>query len=168
MSKQSVTIEGVKYKSRTEAAKAMVAAGKTLAEAAEATGMTYQTVYANTKGAEKVNKRRAKYRILAMGKSGKRTTSEIAKKTGLSVSKVVAILKGAKISTVTKESKAAAKAAKKASKAPKATKTKTPAPAIDEVLMTPAQIQAEEDMADEIPEDADAQVAAMADMADAD
>ena len=162
--KQSVKIDGVQYKSRTEAAKAMVAAGKTLAEAAAATGMTYQTVYANTKGAEKVATRRAKYRVLAMGKSGKRTASEIAKKVGLNVSKVVAILKGAKINVVTKEAKAAAKAAKsgKAPKAPRAPK----APKVDEVPLTPAQVTAEEELADEIPtDDAAAEAAAKADMA---
>jgi len=128
---KSLTIDGVQYKSRTEAAKALVAAGKTLSEAAEATGMTYQTVYANTKGAEKVATRRAKYRVLAMGKSGKRTAGEIAKKCGLSASKVVAILKGAKITVVTKEAKDAAKKAAKPAKAPKAPKA-VEAPAVTE------------------------------------
>jgi len=159
---KSLTIDGVQYKSRTAAAKALVAAGKTLAEAAEATGCTYQTVYANTKGADKVNVRRAKYRVLAMGQTGKRTASEIAKKVGLNVSKVVAILKGARISVVTKEAKAAAKAAKsgKTPKAPRAPK----APKVDEVPLTPAQVTAEE-LTDEIPVDAAAEAAAKADMA---
>ena len=170
--KQSVKIDGVQYKSRTEAAKAMVAAGKTLAEAAAATGMTYQTVYANTKGAEKVNKRRVKYRVLAMGKSGNRTSGEIAKKTGLSVSAIVAILKKNSIAIVTKKAKAAAKTAK-TGKTPKAIRQKVTKPEnlinipepIDEVPLTPAQITAEE-VTDEIPtDDAAAEAAAKADMA---
>ena len=160
MSKQ-VTIDGVQYKNPTVAAKALVAAGKTLSEAAEATGISYQTVYANTKGEDKVKVRRAKYRVLAMGKSGKRTASEIAKKVGLNVSKVVAILKGAKITVLTKEAKAAAKATK-SGKVPKAPKVKK---SVDEVPLTPVQIQAEEDMVDEIPEDVEAAAQAMADMA---
>lgn len=160
MSKQSVTIEGVSYKSRTEAAKALVAAGKSLTEAAAATGMTYQTVYANTKGSDKVNKRRAKYRVLALGKSGKRTSGEIAKKTGLSTSAVVALLKKNSIAIVTKESKAAAKAAK----AGKTPKVKTPK--VDEVPLTPAQVQAE-DSNDEIPASDVAMAAALADMKNA-
>ena len=173
MAKQSVKIDGVQYKSRTEAAKAMVAAGKTLAEAAAATGMTYQTVYANTKGAEKVNKRRAKYRVLAMGKSGNRTSGEIAKKTGLSVSAVVALLKKNSIAIVTKKAKVAAKTAK-AGKTPKAIRQKVTKPEnlinipepIDEVPLTPAQVTAEEELADEIPtDDAAAEAAAKADMA---
>jgi len=156
---KSLTIDGVQYKSRTAAAKALVAAGKTLAEAAEATGCTYQTVYANTKGADKANVRRAKYRVLAMGKSGKRTASEIAKKVGLNVSKVVAILKGARISVVTKEAKAAAKAAK-SGKAPKAPCQKITKP--ENVIDVPEPSVVDEN---EIPVDAAAEVAAKADMA---
>jgi DNA-binding CsgD family transcriptional regulator len=159
MAKQSVTIEGVEYKSRTAAARALVESGKTLSEAAAATGMTYQTVYANTKGLEKVNTRRAKYRVLALGRKGKRSASEIAQKTGMSVPRVVALLKKNSIVIVTKE---AAQAAKKA-KAGKTAKVKTPKakPVVDEVPMTPAQVVAE----DELPEDAMAAAAAMADMA---
>lgn len=163
MAKQSVTIEGVEYKSRTDAAKALVAAGKTLTEAADATGMTYQTVYANTKGADKVGKRRARYRVLSMGKSGKRTASDIAKKTGLSVSAVVSLLKKNGVVVVTKESKAAAKAAKKAPRQKVVNPEnviKVPDP-IDEVPLTPAQVQAEEEI-NEIPEDAAAAAQALA------
>lgn len=162
---KSVTIEGVQYTSRTAAAKALVAAGKTLAEAATATGMTYQTVYANTKGAEKVGTRRTKYRVLAMGKTGKRTAGEIAKKCGLSPSKVVAILKGAKITVLTQEAKAATKAIK-SGKTPKVKTPKTPKavapPAVNE---TPTPVVVNEDLTDEIPMDAAAEAAAMADMA---
>lgn len=158
MAKQSVTIEGVQYKSRTEAAKALVAAGKTLSEAASATGMTYQTVYANTKGADKVNQRRAKYRVLAMGKSGKRSPGEIAKKVGLNVSKVVAILKGAKITVVTKAAKAESKKATK--KAPKQKVTKP-----ENVIDVPEAVAPAQDS--EIPENDEAMAAALADMNDA-
>lgn len=118
---KSVTIDGVDYKSLTAAAKVMVAAGKTINETADALGMTYQTVYANTKGAEKVGARRARYRVLALGKSGRRTASEIAKKVNMSTSKVVALLKKNGIAIVSQETKAAAKAVK-AGKAPKAPK----------------------------------------------
>ena len=124
-SKVSVTIDGVDYKSRTEAAKALVAAGKSLKETVDAitkagVSMTYQTVYAVTKGAEKVAARRTRYRILNLGKSGRRTASEIAKKAGVSTSKVVALLKKNDIAIVTKEGRAKAKAAAKVAKAPKA------------------------------------------------
>jgi len=173
MAKQSVTIEGVEYKSRTEAAKALVASGKTLAEAAAATGMTYQTVYANTKGAEKVNKRRAKYRVLSLGRGGKRTSGEIAKKTGLSTSAVVAMLKKAGIAIVTKDSRAAAvKATKKTAKNSRQKVVKpenvidVPEPVVDEVPTTPVQVQVEDELGDEIPADDVAMAAALADMAD--
>ena len=159
MAKQ-IVIEGVEYKSLTAAAKAMVAAGKSLAEAAEATGLAYQTVYANTKGAGKVSARRAKYRVLAMGKSGKRTASEIAKKAGLTTSAVVAILKKNSIAILTKEARAAAKAAKKgAAKTPKAPRQKVTKP--ENLIDIP------EPVIDEIPTDVAAESQAMADMADA-
>ena len=170
--KQSVKIDGVQYKSRVAAGKVLVANGMSLGDAAEKVGCTYQTLYANTKGADKVNVRRAKYRVLTMGQTGKRTASEIAKKVGLNVSKVVAILKGAKITVVTKKAKAAAKTAK-AGKTPKAIRQKVTKPEnlinipepIDEVPLTPAQITAEE-VTDEIPtDDAAAEAAAKADMA---
>jgi len=160
MAKQSVKIDGVQYNSRTEAAKAMVAAGKTLAEAAAATGMTYQTVYANTKGSDKVNKRRVKYRVLALGKSGKLTSGEIAKKTELSTSAVVAILKKNNIEIVTKEAKAKAAKTAKAGKTPKAIRQKVTKP--ENLINIPEPI---DDLIDEIPTDAMAEEAAMADIA---
>ena len=156
-----VVIDGVEYKSRVAAGKALMANGMSLGAAAEKVGCTYQTMYANTKGLEKTGKRRAKYRVLALGKTGKRTSGEIAKKTGLSVSAVVAMLKKNGIAIVTKEAKAAAKKAAKPAKAPKAPK----APKVDEVPLTPAQVTAEENLADDIPMDAAAEMAAMADMA---
>jgi len=154
MAKQSVKIEGVEYKSRTAAAKALVAAGKTLAEAAEMTGMTYQTVYANTKGSDKVAGRRAKYRVLALGRKGKRTASEIAKKTGMSVSKIVAMLKKNGIAIVTKESKS------NSSRVNKSRKQKVVHP--ENIIDIPEVI-----VNDEIPVDANAEASAKADMASA-
>jgi transposase len=115
--KQSVTIDGVEYKSRTAAAKALVAGGMGLGEVAEKVGMTYQTVYANTTGLEKVKGRRAKYRILKLGKTGNKSAGEIAKKVGVSSSRVVAILKKANITVISAEVKAKAVAAAKAAKA---------------------------------------------------
>jgi transposase len=106
MAKSKVVIEGIEYASRTAAAKALIQAGKSLSEAAKMTGMTYQTVYANTKGLEKAAGRRVKYRILAMGKTG-RTVGEIAKKTETNSSRVVAILKKAGINVVSAKAKAA-------------------------------------------------------------
>lgn len=102
MSKQSVVIEGVTYESRTAAAKALVANGVSLAEASRLTGMTYQTVYANTKGADKAAARRITYRILGLGESGRHAASEIAKRSGVSTSKVVSLLKKHNISIVKK------------------------------------------------------------------
>ena len=132
-SKISVTIEGVEYPSRTHAAKALVASGKTLKETTDALNkdgmqMTYQTVYAVTKGAEKVAVRRVKYRVLNLGRSGRRTAGEIAKKVGVSTSKVVAMLKKENIAIVTKEARDKAKAE---SKAPKTPVVETPAPVVE-------------------------------------
>lgn len=134
----AVTVDGVEYKSRSAAAIALVDAGKTLSEAAEATGMTYQTVYSVTKGADKVKVRRTKYRILSLGKRGKKTASEIAKKVGVSTPKVVAILKKSGVVIVSKDSQSAANP--KAKKA----KQKVTKPVIDEVPLTPEQVQVEE------------------------
>lgn len=150
MPKTTVTIDGVEYSSRTAAAKALVAAGKSLKEAAKATGMTYQTVYANTKGAEKAAGRRVKYRILSLGKSGKRSAGEIAEKVGVSSSKVVSILKKAGIKVTSAKELAAAKKADKAEKATKKTRktrkakaTKTPE-AIIHVEATEAPVDEEQ------------------------
>lgn len=152
---KSVTIDGVQYKNPTKAAIALVAAGKSLSEAAKATGISYQTVYANTKGADKVGARRSRYRVLAMGKTGRRTASEIAKKVGLNVSKVVAILKGAKITIVTKETKVTK------NKAPKARKQKITNP--ENVIQIPDPTVTEL-IANEIPASDEAMADALADM----
>jgi len=166
-SRLAVTIDGVEYKSRTEAAKALVAAGKSLSETATAVNMTYQTVYSVTKGAEKVKVRRAKYRILSLGKSGRKTAGEISKKVGVSTSKVVSILKKAGIEILTKEAKAKAEAekttTKKAPKAKKTSKAKKEQPVI-----VPVEEVATEIEATEIPADESAMEAAMADMANED
>jgi len=138
---RSLTIEGVEYKNPTAAARALVAAGKTLSETATLTGITYQTVYSVTKGAEKVKARRETYRVLGFGKTGKKSVGEIAAKTNMSTSKVIALLKKNGIVVLTKEAKAAlvkakaeAKAAEKAAKdaakpvkTPKAPKAPKPA-----------------------------------------
>jgi predicted transcriptional regulator len=119
---KSVTIEGVQYSSPTAAAIALVASGKTITEAATLTGITYQTVFANTKGADKATARRAKYRVLSMGKTGKKSPSEIAKKCNLSVSAVVSMLKKNSITIVTKSDKKINKESPKVATAPTVTK----------------------------------------------
>lgn len=126
MAKQSVKIDGVEYESRTAAAKAIVATGKSLKETVDilkANGceVSYQTVYANTIGLDKVTARRAHYRILSLGQKGRRTVGEIAKKVNMSTSKVIALLKKNGIAIVTKEAQAAAKAAAKPARKQKIT-----------------------------------------------
>lgn len=152
-SKVSVTIDGVGYPSRTQAAKALVAAGKTLKEAAKAledagAPMTYQTIYANTAGADKVAVRRQRYRILNLGKSGRRTAGEIAKKVGVSTSKVVAMLKKEGIAIVTKEGRERAKAEKKASKKTKKVDAidMNTLEAVEDDVEVPADVEAEAEM----------------------
>jgi len=118
---KSVTINGTEYKSSVQAAKALVASGSTVAQATKTLNeagstITYQSVYAYTVGMSKTGARRAKYRILALGKSGRKTVSEIADKTSTSTSKVVAMLKKAQIAVITKEAIAKAKAEAKAAK----------------------------------------------------
>jgi transposase len=172
--KQAVEIEGVKYDSRTAAAKALVAAGKSITETAQLTGVTYQTVYAYTKGGEKTAVRRARYRILALGKSGQKTVSEIATKVGVTTSKVVALLKKEGIKTLTKEEAAAMRTEKKSNtekteKTSSQKSTKTPVvkkkskkvqkvESVDETLVIDT----------EIPVDESAMTEAMADMVTSD
>jgi DNA-binding CsgD family transcriptional regulator len=117
----STTIDGVKYDSKVKAAQALVAAGKTISETADLTGITYQSVYAYTKGMEKTQGRRARYRILALGKTGNRSPGDIAKKLNVSVPMVIALLKKNGIAIVTKEALAALK--------PKTEKVKVDKPA---------------------------------------
>jgi predicted transcriptional regulator len=154
---RSLTIEGVEYKNPTAAARALVAAGKTLSETAALTGITYQTVYSVTKGAEKVKARRVTYRILSLGKSGKKSVGEIAAMNNTSTSKVIALLKKNSIVVLTKEAKAAlvkakveAEAAKKAAKAAvkpvKASKSAKASKAVKVELIDP--IVPAEDFAD--------------------
>jgi hypothetical protein len=103
MAKQKVIIEGIEYDSRTAAARVMVASGKSLNDAAKATGMTYQTVYANTTGKDKVKSRKTAYRILSLGRSGNKTVDEIAKKTGRNVCEVINILSKNNLQIVTRD-----------------------------------------------------------------
>lgn len=180
MAKANVTIDGVTYPSRIAAAKALVAVGKSISEAAKLTGITYQTVYVNTKGAEKGAVRRTKYRILSLGKSNSSTVGEIAKKTGVSASKIVALLKTAGIPILSKEEKAKreaeAKAAKESTKVKKPVKTKktkkekvavsTPATPEANVVPTPTTPLLPEDMIQDNFESDDAAAAeAIKDMA---
>jgi len=190
---KSITVNGTEYTSSVQAAKALVASGKTVAEATKAlkeagSSITYQSVYAYTAGNDKTQSRRAKYRILALGKSGRQTASQIATKTGTSTSKVVAMLKKAQIEIVTKEAlakaaadakavkqaaldakkaereaakaaKAAEKEANKPVKAPKATKAKkAKEPVVVVEEETPVVIE------DELNEEEAAMALAMADM----
>lgn len=114
-SQVSVTVEGTVYPSRCAAAKALVSAGKTISEAAKISGMTYQTVYAVTKGADKVSVRKNKYRALRLAQSKREhSVSSIAKKVGIAPTTLRDLLKKKGIvPTATKA--AAAIAAKKAS-----------------------------------------------------
>jgi len=104
-----ITINGVKYSSSVKAAQALFSVGgttpthvhKTLIESGS--DITYSSVYAFTAGMEQTNIRRNKYRILNMGKTGRKTAGDIAKKTGLTTSKVISILKKAGISIKSKE-----------------------------------------------------------------
>jgi len=164
-SRLAVTVDGVEYVSRTACAKALVAAGKSLSEAASLSGMTYQTVYSVTKGAEKVAGRRANYRIVDLGKSGKRSAGEIAKKVGVSTSKVVAILKKAGVAVVSKEAVEKNKPAEKSEPVVKKSvkKNKKVKLKVDEVPLTLQQVIAEE-IVDLSTEDDLAMQAAMADM----
>lgn len=189
---KKLTIEGVEYKSATKAAVALVAAGKTITEAAAILGVTYQTVYVATIGAANVKPRRDMYRVLGFAKRGKKSVGEIATKTGLSTSKIIALLKKNGIVVLTKEAKAAKvaakaeakaeakaaakaakvaeKAAKNAAKAPKkaaknAAKAPKKAKIVEETLPIDPQVPAEE-FADvnEAMNDELAQQAALADM----
>lgn len=154
-SRVAVTIDGVDYESRSDAAKALVAAGKSLPETAKMTGMSYQTVYTVTKGKGKYIVRRLHYRIVQLGRGGNKTAVEIAKKVGVSTGKVIAILEKAGVSLLTKEQVAKNKLVKQINKV----KSKK----VDAVPLTLQQVIAEE-MVDLSTEDDLAMQAAMADM----
>lgn len=64
---KSVAVKALpkKYASRSAFAKAMVAAGKSISVAAQTAGITYATVFAITKGADKTKARVKKYRAEA-------------------------------------------------------------------------------------------------------
>ena len=182
-SRVPVTIDGVDYTSRTAAAVALVAAGKSVSEAAKIAGCTQATVHANTNGKEKVNAWRRKNRILSLAKTGKKTASEIATRVGVSTPKVVSLLKKSGLVVPTKEAlaklksaanavkeseakvkadaKAAKKAAKAAAKATEPTKTKK----VKKVSEVVEPIVTDEMFTGVIDNDQDAMEAAMADMA---
>lgn len=113
---KSVTIDGVQYKSRTAAAIAFVEAGKSISDAAKASGVTYQTVYANTKGKAKRAKAAARRRVIALGRKGKMTAGEIATKVGMSTSRTVAILKKAGLQVLSANEKSKLENASKTKK----------------------------------------------------
>lgn len=119
---KSVTIDGVKYDSATAAAVALVEAGNSLSDAAKATGITYQTVYANTKGKEKRAEAAARRRVLALGQKGKLTVGEIATKVGMSTSRTVALLKKAGIHVLSAKEKAKLENASETKKGKKGTR----------------------------------------------
>lgn len=134
---RSITVEGTKYGSPSLAARALVAAGKSIAETAKLTGITYQTVFSVTVGAAKVAARRVNYKIINLGKRGKNSVGEISKTCGVSSGKVLAILKKAGVATLnadqvkamrkTLDDAKAAKVVAKPAKTPKTTKAaKTP------------------------------------------
>lgn len=97
-----VKYEGKTYQSRSDAAKAMIADGKSLSEAAKLSGMTYQTVYAVTKGAEKVAQRRIKYRAVKLGNSGRYSEGMLAEKLNIPAGQVRKMMNENGISLPTK------------------------------------------------------------------
>jgi transcriptional regulator with XRE-family HTH domain len=146
----SVTIDGVKYASRTAAAVALYEmGGMTQSAIAEKVGMTPATVHANTVGKAKRMERAAIRRVIKLGRGGKMTASEIGKRVEMSAPKVVAILKKEGVKAPTKEelakanakAKSVVKVTKKTTK--KTTKAKAPAKTEEEL----AQEQATADMA---------------------
>lgn len=172
---KNVTFNGVEYKSPLAVAKVLVNEGKKPSQAVKILSeagiqITPQSVYAYTSGAEKTAARRAKYRILNLGKSGRKTVGEIAKRTGTSTSKVVSMLKKAGIAIVTKEAlaKAAAEAAKQAEKEAKAAERKAARKAKKETAKAETEPVADEPVAEvteEVAEDQAAMEAALVDMA---
>jgi len=155
---RSVTIDGVKYDSATAAAVALVEAGKSLSEAAKATGITYQTVYANTRGKEKRVEAAARRRVLAHGQKGKLSADEIATKVGMSTSRTVAILKKAGLQVISAKENAKLENASETKKGKKGTH-KNRAKKAETAEVTEAPV---------IDEDTAAMEAAMADMASED
>ena len=116
--RQSVTIDEVVYDSRSDAAKALVAAGKPLAEVAKTVGMKYQTVYAVTKGAEKVAARRVNYRSISLAKTGRYTAHQISERVGISKAVLNKVLSDAGLTCPTAKELAAVQKAAQASVEP--------------------------------------------------
>ena len=116
-----ITINEVEYTSSVKAAQFLVNSGLTPGEATKVlnkagSSITYQSVFAYTVGAEKTKARRIKYRILNLGKSGRTSAGDIGKKTGVSTSKVVSMLRKAGIDILTKEAIVKASGNKEATK----------------------------------------------------
>ena len=143
--KQSVTINGTEYESRSAAARALVTAGQTISQVVKAleeagSPMKYQTVYAVTKGADKVVERRAKYRVRNLAKTGRYSQGMLSERVGISKGIVAKILNDEGITVPTakelaQQAKAketekaeAIKAEKKAKKTEKKTKKAEKAP----------------------------------------
>lgn len=98
---------GKQYKSRTEAGIDLVNQGKSIKEAAILVGVSYQTIYVNTKGKENRQKLLSKLRakkLLASNRSYSK--AEIARRTGLSkktISKICNEIKTVASEVVTSE-----------------------------------------------------------------
>ena len=99
----SVKFNGVEYNSKTAYAVEMVKQGKTQSEAARMAGINPATVHANTTGLEKVQARRKIYKALSLGKGEKYSVGEIAKRSGVNSSKVVALFKKKNIKIISKK-----------------------------------------------------------------
>jgi hypothetical protein len=119
------TFDNVEYASKTACAVVLMTIGKTMSEAAKAVGITYQTLFANTKGAAARKICANKKRVVKLAKTGKYGISDLSTRTGLTKGAVEHLLKKSalKVSELQKARKNA-KAAKIAAK--KASKVKTP------------------------------------------
>jgi hypothetical protein len=146
MKRKPFTFEGTEYKSKTAAAIAIMGTGKTMSEAADIVGITYQTVFANTKGLEKRKVNMGKKRAVSLAKTGKYGIKDLAERTSLTPSTIETLLKKASIKVgelkakriAEKKAKVEAKKAAKPVKAakvqrirkPKAAQGENPTPAV--------------------------------------
>jgi transposase len=79
--------------SKCEKARKLYAKGIAIKDIAKKLGITYQSVYASTKGLEKATSRKKKYQAVKLLKSGKYSQSKIAKRTGVSRRQISNLLK---------------------------------------------------------------------------